>query len=318
MTGVLGLNCDPLRGDCSPGVIAATGARWVRLVLRQDGDLRPWLADCRQHGINALGVLARESVVPFDSWNAAATWYAQRYGPLLSAVQPGNEPDQSGPASWTMTPGEFGAALNMGLTFKRLVSGLPVVAGGLASGNAQWPNGVTTWGWVDAIAIHYPAGAAKVQEYARLGRPIWITEGWPDPAIIRACIAQSDVPVYVAWWHDPVGDGALPLLGHLDRIAAFQQIAKEMTPMPIPAVPTPVADADIWRARWTIYRPNAVYRHDFGIPTAWRANVESWGIPLWDDEQAMNDGGTVRQGMLFHRIGRVVWRPSGAAVLGWP
>ena len=62
-------------------------------------------------------------------------------------------------------------------------------------------------------------------------------------------------------------------------------------PAPMPE-PTPLKMEDAYRIRWQAIHRELEYRHDFGIPTAWRRNP-SWGSPL-SDEITLEDGRIVQ------------------------
>ncbi|MPZ68616.1 MAG: hypothetical protein GEU71_03715 [Actinobacteria bacterium] len=79
-----------------------------------------------------------------------------------------------------------------------------------------------------------------------------------------------------------------------------------------------VANEAVWEARWRGVRPNAAYRHTWGLEGAWRANADEWGFPLTDDQHEYDAAGGTYPGRVFSGIGLVVWKPDGAQVVGWP
>lgn len=72
-----------------------------------------------------------------------------------------------------------------------------------------------------------------------------------------------------------------------------------------------------WRARFQAVRSNAAYNHGFGIETWWRANFETAGYPLTDNEESFSYGGKDYNGRVFSGAGVVIWNGSKAVVLGW-
>lgn len=73
-----------------------------------------------------------------------------------------------------------------------------------------------------------------------------------------------------------------------------------------------------WAARWKAVRPGAVYSHDFGLESWWRANADTAGYPLTNSEESYSYGGADYPGRVFSGAGVVLWMPSGPKVIGWP
>lgn len=175
----LGLNV-ARDGSTPADLVRSLGATWVRIVALPDADLTPTLGGYRAEGIKTLLVLARESGGDYAE-------LARRYGPLVDAVQVGNEPDLLSPSSWTMTQVEL-AALGRAV---RGVFGpsMPLVCAGLASGHPSWLDGMDL-AWADAVACHpYLKDApnpddiedledvpALLEGYRRFGKPVLVTE----------------------------------------------------------------------------------------------------------------------------------------------
>lgn len=195
----VGMNVDR-EGTITPDWLVKSGCTWLRIVATPEVDLTTYLENCRKAGLRTLLVLARESG---DDYQGIAT----RYGHLVNAVQIGNEPDLESASSWTMTPRELASR---GRAVKRAFPHIPVVAGGLASGQPGWIEGADL-SWADAIAVHpYLKDAPSSSDiedledvttlldaYRHVGKPILITEwGWWGNEESRAA---EEVLEFVAW-----------------------------------------------------------------------------------------------------------------------
>ena len=185
---MIGLN-GPADMRLAPQFYAMLGARWIRVVLKPEYDLTPWITEAHRLGLKVLGVIARESLVN-DSYNDTAAMYSARYGHMLSAVQAGNESDHSSESSWTMEPSDLNdllAAVNLHW------ANTTIVGPGLVSGNPHYLDAVDL-DLVDAIACH-PYGrfpnttedwsetpghfgtvAQLLDSYRYHGKRLWVTE----------------------------------------------------------------------------------------------------------------------------------------------
>src|SRR3954470_3579215 len=97
----LGVNV-PWGGEADPAQVAETGARWVRLVAKQDVDQVPYLQACQANSLAVLLVIARESL-DLGDWTSQPDqrmqWYRDTYSGLVNAWQIANEPDNEEPGS---------------------------------------------------------------------------------------------------------------------------------------------------------------------------------------------------------------------------
>jgi hypothetical protein len=217
---VIGVNVDPLdpAGEPSPDALREAGFSWVRLVSRPG--VERYVADCQAAGLLVLAVVARES---------------QGYvfgGPDI--WQFGNEPDASGPSSWTMSAGDYVAQFAF---YQQTYPHLTWIGAGLASGEPTW--------WVAAMAIQGPASlhmsgfavhpynktaaqaATLLRAYQKVtpALPLWVTE-WHRPAveILPFVSMLRELSVAHAWfcWTDSMvpGFGMTPNVERLMKAAA--------------------------------------------------------------------------------------------------
>jgi hypothetical protein len=171
-------------GACTPAAVAASGAKWVRLVALKNVDTCGLALAYRAAGLKTLVVFARESF-PNDVLDLA--YYADRLAGCVDAVQPGNESDNAGPSSWTMTQAAYATLVT---ATRAAFPDTLLVGCGLASGHPEW------WtpeldGLVDAVSCH-PYGRSPVRDWpyqnfgyvgdlldgyrARTAHPLWVTE----------------------------------------------------------------------------------------------------------------------------------------------
>jgi len=120
---ICGPNVDPSHpgGRVDPVRLGRLGAGWVRFVSRDLPDLHNYRDLCHEYGIRVLTVVARESE-----------------GYLLpdcDMYQIGNEPDSSGPSSWTRTPAEY---IEDWRIYRETYPGLPMIAAGFCSGDVSY------------------------------------------------------------------------------------------------------------------------------------------------------------------------------------
>lgn len=186
----LGLNVD-WQHSAAPADVAATGASWVRSILRPHEFIGEQLTACRLRDMRNLLLVVRESwewADPVHGWptsaeiREAARVYVEKYGHLMDAVQFGNEPDLVSPSSWTMPPD----VLNGMLAEVRplLPGGTLLIGPGLASGQPYDYD----YSLVDVVATHpyVPADQLYLGPHPS-GKPRWVTEfptdqplGWID------------------------------------------------------------------------------------------------------------------------------------------
>lgn len=180
----LGVNVDGAAAS-QPGELAEAGSRWVRVVALPDLDIRPWLKAIRARGIKVLLAICHESMLSDGQWHDSLELHLKRYDAYVDAWQIGNEPDGTGPSSWTMTQ----ATLNVLLMAARTVLGpdRTIVSPGFCSGQPSWLDSVRL-DLVDRVAFHpygkhptirgwgtgyLPNLTAGYQAY---GKPLWVTE----------------------------------------------------------------------------------------------------------------------------------------------
>lgn len=298
-------------GSVDPRQLRELGASWIRIVAHPDHDLADYLRACQQEALRVLLVLANESFDGVeDAWGR---W--RKYAPLISALQIGNEPDLDSPSSWTMEPGVFE---NYGWVARSNFPQVPIVAGGLASGQPDWLDGVNL-GWADAIAVHpYLKDAPNERDledledvpvlldrYRQYGKPILVTEwGWWGDDEQRGAEEIGDMVRWAA--HTPIiegffyfcwSDAMVPpfgLFGSRGRrkpaADAFEQAARlavtstwpqVLPPRPEPAPSRPdIPDADPMTTAWRLAWQAIV-------PLPYDDTIAGWGIPTyWRDHYA--------------------------------
>lgn len=242
---ILGLNVDPTRNDHTPTEIAALGAKAVRVVIR-DG-LQDWCRGYRAAGLKVLGVVARESFHPGETYSQGAERMARDFAGLVDEWQRGNEPDLTSPSSFSMAPLEY-------LSFCWDLDILqPAIHAGLASGNAEYvlrvfllggPRGGTPdlpW------AIHpYDTGGLSIHAWLQRYRDVGayrfrLTEMWPDENQTRAAFHEGyDIEEMYWWWHDPHNsDGWLSIRDNPYDIDVFKRLAAEINGGSMPTTPAP-------------------------------------------------------------------------------
>jgi predicted chitinase len=212
-------------GSSSPDLVRSLGATWIRIVAMPDVDLTGYFGHCRALGLQIMLVLARESGGDYAA-------YQRRYGSLIDCLQVGNEPDQDGESSWTMSPVELAS---LGRSARQVFGqDMPIVTAGMASGHPEWLAGMDL-SWADAVAFHpylkdgpnpndvedLPDVTELVTGYQALGKPLIISEwGWwsDDEArgaeevrdMTRWAAKTADVEVY---FHFCLDDGMVPPFG---------------------------------------------------------------------------------------------------------
>lgn len=154
----LGENVDAsLRGGWDHAELAraidALGVTWVRLVIQRDRDYRPLLMRLRASGHKILVVLDGDSIGrDAHQWPALIAWYVEKYGDLVDAWQPFNEPDadESSTHSWPMALNVLRAALE--IVVPCFPPGTYVVGPGLCN-TKGWYLDAIDWGAMGLSAI---------------------------------------------------------------------------------------------------------------------------------------------------------------------
>jgi len=149
--------CVPKDGRVSPDDIAALGASWVRFTADKQFEQARYCRALKTAGIKRFITFDSDSFAPFgdkndpSTWRVAAEWYANSLVGFVDAIGPGNEPDGTGPESWTATQ----AAINDMLGIFRDVWGnsVKIIAPGLVSGHAAWLAGIDL-SLIDGIDVH--------------------------------------------------------------------------------------------------------------------------------------------------------------------
>lgn len=244
----LGVN-GPGRSEVSPASIAATGARWVRVVAYPGADIRTWIHGCHDRGVRVLMVLASESIGQTPSnWAGLIGNFRDFYEGLVDAWQVGNESDHVSDSSWTMKP----ADLNRLLVVARSILGSTayIVGPGLVSGQPSWAAQID-WGAVSAIALHpyakwpgTPELSNLISGYAVIGKPLWVTE-YHARTIGMAAALRDDPRLQVAMAFC-YSDSMVPGFGLIEDPASLADfkaatggpIAKPPVVPPHPLAPT--------------------------------------------------------------------------------
>lgn len=179
-------------GEISPTSLRSIGSRWVRLVLLERFDLRPYIDACHAQDVKVLGTVARESLGiqgsaerwTFNDWidslgeahrltdsppeslngemsfDEAAELYEDRYGDKLDAWQVGNESDHVSPSSWTLAPDDVN---RLATAFRGRLPMKKIVGPGLVSGDPGYIRGLDLR-LFDGLAVHgygqRPSGSA--------------------------------------------------------------------------------------------------------------------------------------------------------------
>jgi hypothetical protein len=195
------VNVDPSHAAGHPAAIDLLkwGITGVRLVARPGVD-----AAAQQYmdaGLMVLSVIARES--------------GGHIGPA-DVHQVGNEPDSSGPSSWTMSPAQYREEWRI---YRETFPDLVLISAGLTSGNVQWWRDLGPLPGCSGMGAHpYNKTAAQARALIRAYKaitpslPVWATEWWRPAnevtefaAMLRAeCVASA----WFCW-----SDGMVPGFG---------------------------------------------------------------------------------------------------------
>lgn len=240
-----GVNVDPGHWDDTLKLakdVVASGATWVRTVIKPDVDLTPWIEDCHEVGLRVLGVIASESLVEWNAdWTlaqyaAAAQPLADQYETILDAIQVGNESDQVGPSSWTMAPDRLNRLLR---AFRSAFDSIPLVGPGMASGQPY----VYDYRQVDIQADHpylTPEDLRAVGLRAPAnGQPLWLSEYPASPGMSAAIDEQPEWSVAIAFcWSDLM----VPGYGLLDENDLQNDVYAEFQAV---AISSPVEESEL-------------------------------------------------------------------------
>jgi len=157
------VNGDPQNSANWPlgAVLRGFGFGGVRLVSRRG--IEPEVAQMQAEGMFVLAVV-----------NEQSKGYLV---PGADLYQIGNEPDIGGTAD-AMTPQDFAAYLQL---YRNTYADLPMIPGGLASGDANYLKEVRLSGGLNGfsgVALHYPSSSIVLDTYKRYapGLPIYVTE----------------------------------------------------------------------------------------------------------------------------------------------
>lgn len=190
---IQGINVDPSHagGHVDPALLELLGANWVRLVSRDLPELHDYVGECHDFGVRVLAVIARES--------------GGYMLPDCDMYQIGNEPDSSGPSSWTRTPAEY---IEDWRIYRETYPDLPMIAAGFSSGHV---------GYFEQVAPHlfhcagygvhpYNKNPAEAEDLllqyrrVRSDLALWVTEWFREPDQIvpfgRMLHAETDA----AFW----------------------------------------------------------------------------------------------------------------------
>jgi hypothetical protein len=327
MAGVgLNLSSD---GRYDPSVLAATGARWVRVVAQPHVDLTDWMQRCRATGLKVLLVLASESFAGLPNWSTATEAYRIRYGGLIDAIQAGNEADHVSGSSWSMKPADLSRLIK---TVRLSFPTTTLVASGMVSGNPAYLDNVDL-GPADFIAVHpygqraeptWPSAGwgfgyvgSLLDAYARHGKKVWVTEvGLPVDGgttetfqadycgrMLRTLSARPDVPVvcWFAYHPDVPGFGLIREDG--SKRPAWQMFKSVAVSQPAPPVEFVLGFKRFHDAMPGIVgEPKTRPEFNSGFP-GWQVQTTTSGILSWHQGD----------GMVFVGNNERVWRwPDGA------
>lgn len=202
MTAALGANFPPLALP-GQGPALESGARWGRFPL-WPGVNHFDAANLLRAGILTLGIVDKTALVGSD-YRTAAERIIRAWGPNLSALQVGNEPDQQGDASSSLPAAELSTMLQAFREARdRIQPTLPLIGPGLASGQVEYLDTVDLRGYA-AIAVHPYAkdqwGAAALVSFyqKRFQLPVWVTEFEWSIERCRALRAEPNVPVVIMY-----------------------------------------------------------------------------------------------------------------------
>jgi hypothetical protein len=231
MSKPIGLNV-AADGRHAASWVRRTGANGIRIVMTPDYSLRALFGRYRRAGQAVLGVYARESQVPGSSHEQSMSEYMGYYGSRLDYIEIMNESDLDSPSSWTMPPDEFEA---LGWSLHNVVrsyrSDLPIIAGGMASGQVSYLDGVNL-DWCNYVGVHpYAKNATPdddlpdieplaAQYVSATGKDVAITEWgwWGDETRgeyeVRDVVYWAQRTPYVAgYWHFCASDDMVPPFG---------------------------------------------------------------------------------------------------------
>jgi hypothetical protein len=335
MTASVGLNM-PADARLAPQFGALLGAKWLRVVLKPEYDLTPWILDAHGRGMSVLGVIARESLAgPYDE---TAALYKDRYGDLFEALQPGNEPDHYSPSSWTMLPDDLN---NLLAAFNQHFPDAVIVGPGLVSGNPHYLDAVDL-DLVDYVALH-PYGRRPNDDFEWQGTPgnfgtvselldaydyhdvrYWITEiGVSSIEVSQTFQARYCEAVLTTLARDPRVENAMWFASDDAQVAEFGLYDDQGNPKPAAAAfiraagaipipdpePIPMAlPTEVFKRMWQSHLHDAEFHPSFGIEKFWMEHYKELG--------AVTDISEYRQGKNAYRtfVGGVIhWHDDTGA-----
>lgn len=310
MTAQMGLNV-PGPDNADPAAIAATGASWVRTVYRDNLPYRPWLTELRRLGISALlvGDSSPESLGDDEGhWPGRMTVAKANLGDLVKWWQWGNEPDGSGPASWTMPWQRVNRLIIAARGIFPREDGYTLVGPGLVSGDTNWPANLR-FDLLDKLDCHPYAKDWRTAEqradlsgmlnrYRDYGLPLWLGE-----YDSRTEGLSSYLRVYPG----------------VERAAVFcwdshQTLAEGITGMGIKDNPTAMASFKLATAGQIVTPPAPKYAMGFAEWAA--ADPALLGAPLEDERGGIPGLSFQATERGFLTAANLSWPESGAP-MGW-
>jgi hypothetical protein len=212
---VAGINV-VLDGRHDPEQVIQAGGDAVRIVLSTQLDQTNILRAYKDRGLYRLGVYDGDSDNEFPNHDEAMAYYSNLYGPYLSAVQVGNEPDlMESPSSWTMSQPMLASLGWQART--HFGERMPLVCAGMASGQPQWLETLDIR-WCNYLAVQpYAKDMSTHRRYMRrppdppryaAGRgPARALNDLPDIEPLMREYALYGLPLMITewgWWGDEV------------------------------------------------------------------------------------------------------------------
>ncbi len=160
----------PADGSSPAFELAQAGVHIVRIVPLPQYDMRRYFDELHDAGVKVL-VVGDHDILGDDPGQWSNRWNTivnNKYEGRYDFGQPANEPDQPGSASsWEMGPDRYGALLRA----LRHVISVPMIGGGLVSGDPSWLARVPT----DALRL---LDGFAVHPYGQRAEPDWPNPSW--------------------------------------------------------------------------------------------------------------------------------------------